>query len=76
MRTSMDITPGFDKNGKEFLIISKKWAIAFYQILMPCVGSRREIISKLYYKKLSNIYTTSQEGYILLELKKMDTSSQ
>ena len=69
MSISMDITPGYDENGKEFLTISQKWAIVFYCILMPCVGSRREIISKLYYKKLSNIYTTSQEGYILLELK-------
>ena len=69
MRTSMDTTPGYDKNGKEFLTMSKKWAIIFYQILMPCVGSRREIIMKLHYKKLSNIYTTSQEGYILLKLK-------
>ena len=36
---------------------------------MPCVGSRRGIILKLHYKKLSNIFTTSQEGYVLLELK-------
>ena len=69
MRTSMDVTPGYDENGKEFLTMSQKWAIVFYRILMPCVGSRREIISKLHYKKLSNIYTTSQEGYVLLELK-------
>ena len=69
MSISMDITPGYDENGKEFLTISQKWAIVFYRILMPCVGSRREIISKLHYKILSNIYTTSQEGYILLELK-------
>ena len=69
MRTSMEIPPGYDENGNEFLSISKKWAIVFYRMLMPCVGSRRDIISKLHYKKLSNIYTTSQEGYILLELK-------
>ena len=69
MRTSMDVTPGYDENGKEFLTMSQKWAIVFYWLLMPCVGSRREIILKLHYKKLSNIYTTSQEGYILLELK-------
>ena len=47
----------------------QKWTIAFYQILMPCVGNRRGIISKLHYKKISNIFTTSQEGYVLLELK-------
>ena len=48
---------------------TQKWAIVFYRILMPCVGSRRKTILKWHYKKLSNTYTTSQEGYILLELK-------
>ena len=51
MRKSMDIIPGYDENGKEFLTISQKWAIVFYRILMPCVGRRREIILKLHYKK-------------------------
>ena len=69
MRTSVDITPAYDKKGEEILSMHQKWAIVFYRILMPCVGSRRGIISKLHYKKLSNIFTTSQEGYVLLELK-------
>ena len=34
MRTSMDINPGYDENGKEFLTMSQKWAIVFYQILI------------------------------------------
>ena len=29
MRTSMDITPGYDENRKEFLTMSQKWAIVF-----------------------------------------------
>ena len=29
MRTSMDITLGYDENGKEFLTMSQKWAIVF-----------------------------------------------
>jgi len=69
MRTSVDITPPYDDNGVAFLTMYQKWAIVFYRMLMPCVGSRREIISKLSYKKLSNVFTTSQEGYVLLELK-------
>ena len=69
MRTSVDITPAYDEKGEEILPLYQKWAIVFYRILMPCVGSRRGIISKLHYKKLSNIFTTSQEGYVLLELK-------
>ena len=69
MRTSVDISPAYDENGEEILTMYQKWAVVFYQLLMPCVGSRRGIISKLHYKKLSNIYTTSQEGYVLLELK-------
>ena len=69
MITSVDITSAYDEKGEEILPMYQKWAIVFYRILMPCVGSRRGIISKLHYKKLSNIFTISQEGYVLLELK-------
>ena len=69
MRTSVDIAPAYDGNGVALLTMYQKWAVVFYRMLMPCVGSRREIILKLSYKKLSNVFTTSQEGYVLLELK-------
>ena len=61
MRTSVDITPPYDDDGVAFLTMYQKWAIVFYRMLMPCVGSRREIISKLSYKKLSNVFTTSHK---------------
>ena len=54
---------------EEILIMYQKWEDVFYQMLKPSVGSRRGIIPKLHYKKLSNIYRTSQEGCVLLELK-------
>jgi len=69
MRTSVEITPAYDDSGEVILTMYQKWAVVFYRLLMPCVGSRRGIISKLHYKKLSNVFTTSQEGYVLLELK-------
>ena len=47
MRTSMDITPGYDENGKEFLTMSQKWVIVFYQMLILYVGSRRQLHKKI-----------------------------
>ena len=36
---------------------------------MTCVRSRIGIISKLNFKKVFNIYSTSHEDYVLLKLK-------
>lgn len=41
----------------------------FYKLFMICVGSKRDNTKKLPIKKISEIFTPSQEGYVLLELK-------
>ena len=43
--------------------------IIFYKLFMVCVGSKRDNTKKLPIKKISEIFTPSQEGYVLLELK-------
>ena len=45
-----------------------KSSIVFYRLFMPCVGNKRNYVNQMHLKKLSEIFTPSQEGYVLIEL--------
>lgn len=42
--------------------------LVFYRLFLPCVGSVKQFQKRLHQEKISDIYTVSQEGYVLLEL--------
>ena len=42
--------------------------LVFYRLFLPCVGSVKQFQRRLHQEKISDIYTVSQEGYVLLEL--------
>ena len=48
--------------------------VVIYRLFVPYVCSTGNFLSKLHYKKISNIYITSQEGYVLLEIKSIRLS--
>ena len=58
---------GFDHN-KSMYDIQNRAPLMLYGVFLPCVGSVKEFHKKFHHQKLSDIYSVSQEGYVLLEL--------
>ena len=45
-----------------------KASLVFFRLFMPCVGNKKNYVNQMHLKKLSEIFTPSQEGYVRLEL--------
>ena len=60
-----DLRSKFDGNTSS---LGSKSSIVFYQLFMPCFGNKRNYINQMHLKNLSEIFTPSQEGYVLIEL--------
>ena len=48
--------------------IRNRGPLLFFKVFLPCVGSIKEFGKKISHQYLSDMFTVSQEGYILLEL--------
>ena len=48
--------------------IRNRGPLLFFKVFLPCVGSIKEFGKKISHQYLSDIFTVSQEGYVLLEL--------
>ena len=48
--------------------ITNRGPLLFYKVFLPCVGSIKEFGKKMCHQLLRDMFTVSQEGYVLLEL--------
>ena len=48
--------------------IRNRGPLLFFKVFLPCVGSIKEFGKKISHQYLSDMFTVSQEGYVLLEL--------
>ena len=52
----------------ELYSMENRATMLFYKVFLPCVGSVKIFGNHVFQKKLSSIFSISQEGYVLLEL--------
>ena len=58
---------GFDHNEPVYSL-QKRAPLFFYKLFLPCVGSIKTCEKEVHQKLLREVYSVSQEGYVLLEL--------
>ena len=64
----MKLRSGYDAS-KELQDIENRATVIFFKLFMPCCGTHANYADKHNRELLSNIYSPSQEGYVLIELK-------
>ena len=57
------------KNSHEFDDVNNSSSVIFFKLFMPCCGTNVNYADKEHQELLSDIYTPSQEGFVLIELK-------
>lgn len=58
---------GFDHNEPVYSLQNRA-PLLFYKLFLPCVGSIKTCDKEVHQKLLREVYSVSQEGYVLLEL--------
>ena len=48
--------------------MTNKAVIVFFRLYLPCAGSKINSTRQIMVKSISNMFTVSQEGYVLIEL--------